>query len=76
MDRSTPGKSKKHSPGQIRYWVLSSKEAENIPYFSRQHRGGIEYQIPITHQNIAQFAPYEVEEEAIAEAAVLKAQIE
>lgn len=28
---------------KIRYWVLSSKEAENIPYFSRQHRGGIEY---------------------------------
>ncbi|MCW5934256.1 MAG: hypothetical protein KIT45_08165 [Fimbriimonadia bacterium] len=61
---------------KIRYWVLSSVEAENIPYFSRQHRGGIEYQIIITHKNITQFAPYEVEEEAIAEAAVLKAQIE
>ena len=37
---------------QVRYWVLSSEDVVSNEYLSHQHRGGIEYQIGITHHNI------------------------
>ena len=40
---------------QIVYWVLSNEEAKSNDYLSHQHRGGIEYQIGITHRNISEF---------------------
>lgn len=40
---------------RIVYWVLSRKEVESNPYLSHQHRGGVEYQIGITHKNIGEF---------------------
>ena len=46
---------------RIVYWALSTGEARSNPYFSHQHRGGIEYQIGITHQNIESFERLRVE---------------
>lgn len=43
---------------KICYWVLSNKEVKNHPLLSRQHRGGIEYQIGITRKNIKEFDKY------------------
>ncbi len=43
------------------YWVMSSKEVKENKYYSPQHRGGIEYQIGITHKNIFEFDVYRVE---------------
>lgn len=43
---------------KIVYWVLSSKEAKENEYLSHQHRGGIEFQIGITHDNISDFDVY------------------
>lgn len=40
---------------QIIYWVLSSTEAKANKYLSHQHRGGIEYQIGVTDNNISDF---------------------
>lgn len=42
----------------IVYWVMSDKEIKKNRYLSPQHRGGIEYQIGITHRNIAEFDIY------------------
>ena len=42
----------------IKYWVLTSEEVKNNPYISHQHRGGIEYQIGITQDNIKEFNKY------------------
>lgn len=44
----------------IKYYILSSKEAKDNPYLSHQHRGGIEYQIGITHNNLEDFKRYEI----------------
>lgn len=46
---------------RIVYWVMSRKEIKKNKYLSFQHRGGIEYQIGITHKNIAEFNIYRVE---------------
>jgi hypothetical protein len=46
---------------RIVYWVMSKKEIESNKYLSPQHRGGIEYQIGITHKNISEFDIYKVE---------------
>jgi hypothetical protein len=43
---------------KIAYWVVSNDEIKVNPYLSHQHRGGIEYQIGITHKNIRDFDPY------------------
>ena len=45
---------------KIVYWVLSSEEVKQNPYYSPQHRGGIEYQIGITEKNIEEFDIYKV----------------
>jgi hypothetical protein len=37
---------------------MSKKEIRENPYISHQHRGGIEYQIGITQDNIAEFDKY------------------
>lgn len=58
---------------QIIYWAMSSKEAENNKYLSHQHRGGIEYQIGITHKNIAEFDKYKVAQSELADAVIEKA---
>ena len=44
----------------IRYWVLSSREVESNPYYSRgQHRGNIgEGQLHLNQDNIREFDPY------------------
>lgn len=46
----------------IRYWVLSSHELETNRYYSRgQHRGNVgEGQLHVKHDNIQDFAEYEV----------------
>lgn len=51
----------------IRYWVLSHDDVKNSPYLSHQHRGGVEYQIGITHKNIDAFAKYLVNPANVAE---------
>lgn len=46
---------------KIRYWVLSSKEMESNPYYSKgQHRGNVgEGQLHLRHDNLAEFIQYE-----------------
>lgn len=43
---------------KIMYWVLTNKEIESHPTRSHQHRGGIESQIGITHQNLSEFEKF------------------
>ena len=54
----------------IRYWVLSSHEIEANPYYSRgQHRGNVgEGQLHVRHDNIQNFATYEVKPNRLEEA--------
>lgn len=56
---------------KIVYWVMSRKEIKKNKYLSLQHRGGIEYQIGITHKNISEFDIYRVEPQKLG-AMVLK----
>jgi len=44
-----------------RYWVLSHADVRNNPYLSHQHRGGVEYQIGITDENLRDFDRYLVD---------------
>ncbi|MDO8489455.1 MAG: hypothetical protein Q7S42_05035 [Candidatus Omnitrophota bacterium] len=46
---------------QIIYWVLDQDEVKDNDYISHQHRGGIEYQIGVTHKNISKFEKFRVE---------------
>ncbi len=57
---------------QIVYWVLSNDEAKMNKYLSHQHRGGIEYQIGITHDNIAEFDAYKVQGALLADVVIRK----
>lgn len=57
---------------RILYWVLSNKEVEEHPTRSRQHRGGIEYQIGITHRNIGQFSRFLVDANSLADTVLIK----
>ena len=54
----------------IRYWVLSSYEVETNPYYSKgQHRGNVgEGQLHMRHDNIRDFASYEVKPDKLEEA--------
>lgn len=51
----------------IQYWVLSHYDVKNSPYLSHQHRGGVEYQIGIRHNNIDDFNKYLVEPNAVGD---------
>lgn len=51
---------------RIIYWLLSQDEVKTHRYLSRQHRGGIEYQIGITHKNLSEFDAYRVEAPQLA----------
>jgi hypothetical protein len=51
----------------IVYWVMSKNEIKSNKYLSPQHRGGIEYQIGITHKNISEFDIYRVEPQKLGE---------
>lgn len=57
---------------EIEYWVLSSSEIINNPYLSKQHRGGIEYQIGFRNNNIHEFDVYKVGANAVADALIGK----
>jgi len=57
---------------RIIYWVLSRKEVKSNKYLSPQHRGGIEYQIGITHDNITEFDIYRTEPHKLSEVACKK----
>ena len=57
---------------QLRYWVLSNEEVTQQPTRSRQHRGGIEYQIGITHQNINDFSRFLVDADSLADTVLIK----
>ena len=57
---------------QILYWVLSNNEVEEHPTRSRQHRGGIEYQIGITHRNIGQFSRFLVDANSLADTVLVR----
>ena len=54
----------------IRYWVLSSHEVETSQYYSHgQHRGNVgEGQLHVRHDNIQDFASYEVKARELEEA--------
>ena len=54
----------------IRYWVLSSYEVETNPHYSKgQHRGSVgEGQLHVRHDNIQNFATYEVKPNGLDEA--------
>lgn len=54
----------------IRYWVLSSKEVESNKYYSAgQHRGNVgEGQLHLRHDNVAEFAKFEVRSNELAAA--------
>ncbi|NMC20219.1 MAG: hypothetical protein GYA33_07330 [Thermogutta sp.] len=54
------------------YWVMSSNEVKNNRHLSHQHRGGIEYQIGITHKNIADFDRHRVEAGDVAKKVIEK----
>jgi len=54
----------------IRYWVLSNDAVNNSLFLSHQHRGGIEYQIGITHKNITAFDNYLVEPARVADTVI------
>jgi len=51
---------------QIVYWVMSNEEVKANKHLSRQHRGGIEYQIGITHSNIAEFDAFKTDAASLA----------
>lgn len=57
---------------KIVYWVMSRKEIKKNRYLSSQHRGGIEYQIGITHKNITEFDIYRVEPHKLGETVLKK----
>jgi len=54
----------------IRYWILTSDEVANNRYFSKgQHRGNVgEGQLHLKHDNIDEFAKYEVKSNRLLEA--------
>lgn len=58
---------------EIAYWVLSSEDVRLNKYLSHQHRGGVEYQIGITHRNIREFDGYKVGGSEIARIMIEKA---
>ena len=58
---------------KIVYWVMSNNEVRQSKYLSHQHRGGIEYQIGVTQNNISEFDSYRVEASKIADKVVKKA---
>jgi len=57
---------------RIVYWVLSNQEVRRNKYLSHQHRGGIEYQIGITHKNISEFDKYHVNPSEIGKRVIKK----
>ncbi len=57
---------------QIVYWVMSNKEIKKSKYLSPQHRGGIEYQIGITHKNINEFDIYKVTPQSLGDTVLRK----
>ena len=56
----------------LQYWVLSNEEVKEQPTRSKQHRGGIEYQIGITHRNISQFSRFLVDVGSLADTVLVK----
>ena len=54
----------------IRYWVLSQDHVKSSPHLSHQHRGGVEYQIGITHKNLSAFDQYLVGSSEVAETVI------
>ena len=56
----------------IRYWVLSAEDVRSNPSLSHQHRGGIEYQIGIKPNNLADFDQYLVQPSQIGDVAIQK----
>ncbi len=57
---------------RLLYWVLSNTEVDEYPTRSRQHRGGVEYQIGITDKNIDQFQKFRVDAVSIADTVLAK----
>jgi len=57
---------------QIIYWVMSNEEVKKNKYLSPQHRGGIEYQIGITHKNITEFDIYKIAPQSLADTVLRK----
>jgi len=57
---------------KIVYWAFSNDEIKNSKYISHQHRGGIEYQIGITHTNIGDFDEYRVDPSEIGNKLIQK----
>jgi len=58
---------------KIVYWIMSNSDVKNNRYLTHQHRGGIEYQIGITHKNITEFDNYRVEAADVAKTVIRKA---
>lgn len=51
---------------KVLYWVLTNEEIDQHPLRSHQHRGGVEYQIGITHKNIKSFKEFAVDSKKLA----------
>ena len=57
---------------RIVYWVMSNGDVKANSRLSPQHRGGIEYQIGVRHNNIREFDAYRVEAQDITASVKLK----
>jgi len=57
---------------KLLYWVMSNEEVKNNRYLSHQHRGGVEYQIGITHKNVSEFDSYQVEANDLVNTVIAK----
>ena len=53
---------------QIAYWVMSNEDVKTSKYLSHQHRGGIEYQIGVTDNNLHEFERFQVAPDQLADA--------
>jgi hypothetical protein len=53
---------------EIVLWVISSKDVQNNPSYSSQHRGGIEGQIMITNDNVHLIKKYELHDDNLEQA--------
>ncbi len=59
---------------RIVYWVVSNEDARRNEYLSHQHRGGIEYQIGITNENIQEFEHFQTSPDQLGDTVLSLAQ--
>lgn len=57
---------------EIEYYVLSNEAVKESRYLSKQHRGGIEYQIGFRNENLSGFDEFKVTASALPETVIRK----